>query len=331
MGRVAIRILLVDDFASWRRRACSLLATIPGWRVVGEASDGLEAIWKAERLKLDIILLDISLPKMNGIEAARHIRKVAPASKVIFVSQTLDRDVVREALRIGSGYVAKQDAGSELVAAIQAVAKGSHFVSVSARGLVHFDPEKKTESAELAKTSNAYFHEVQFYADDGCFLDGLAQFIGAALRGGNAAITVLSESHHNVLLSKLQAEHLDIAAAIDEGRYVFAKPADTLAKFMVGDVVDEARFTEIFVDFIASAAMAVKVEHPRVAVCGQIAPFLWAQGKVEEAIRIERLSDELVRKHNVDLLCGYPASSFRPEDKGVLDKICGEHSFVHFR
>jgi DNA-binding NarL/FixJ family response regulator len=321
---------LVDDFAPWRRVASSVLARTSDWRIVGEACDGLEAIWKAERVKADIILLDISLPKLDGIETARQIRKIAPASKILFVSQSLDADVIREALRVGGdGYVAKQDAGSELVAAIQAVAKGSRFVSVSVRGLVSAEPEK-SETADLAQTSRPHFHEVQFYADDGYFLDSVAQFIGTALKAGNAAIVVLSEPHHNVLLSKLRADRLDIAAAISEGRYLFTETADTLANFMVGGVVDAGRFEEVFVELIASAAMAVKVGHPRVAACGQVAPFLLTQGNAEEAIRVEHLSDEIIRKHQVDLFCGYPANRFRPEDKGTLDRICGEHSFVHF-
>ena len=72
------RILVVDDHERFRRFVCSKLETIPGLRVTGEASDGLEAVLKAEELHLDLIMLDIGLPRLNGIEAARRIRKIAP-------------------------------------------------------------------------------------------------------------------------------------------------------------------------------------------------------------------------------------------------------------
>jgi DNA-binding NarL/FixJ family response regulator len=99
-------------------------------QVVGVASDGLEAVLKAEKLQPDLILLDIGLPKLDGIEAARHIRKIAPGSKIIFLTQEIDRDVARTALdAVGHGYVVKSDADGELFAAVEAVILGKKFVS----------------------------------------------------------------------------------------------------------------------------------------------------------------------------------------------------------
>ncbi|HXQ39599.1 MAG TPA: response regulator transcription factor, partial [Anaerolineales bacterium] len=96
---------------------------------VGVASDGLQAIQKAEELQPDVILLDVGLPKLNGIEAARRIRKVAPNSKILFLSQEIDVDVARVALGDGHGYVVKSDANNELFAAVDAVMQGKKFVS----------------------------------------------------------------------------------------------------------------------------------------------------------------------------------------------------------
>ena len=81
-----VRILVVDDFEPWRRIISTIAQIQPGWQVICEASDGLEAVQKAEELMPDLILLDISLPKLSGIEAAKQIRKVAPNSKILFVS-----------------------------------------------------------------------------------------------------------------------------------------------------------------------------------------------------------------------------------------------------
>jgi DNA-binding NarL/FixJ family response regulator len=107
----------------------------PRLRIVGEASDGLEAVQKAQELQPDLILLDIGLPMLNGIEAARRIRELSPKSKILYVSEDRSLDFVEEALRTGAaGYVVKSDAGSELLSAVDAVLLGKRFVSASLAG-----------------------------------------------------------------------------------------------------------------------------------------------------------------------------------------------------
>jgi DNA-binding NarL/FixJ family response regulator len=126
----SVRILLGEDFEPWCRFVVSLLQEKPEWRIVGETSDGLEAVQKAKELRPDLILLDIGLPKLNGIEAARQIRKLTPESRIIFVSQESSADVVAEALSFGpQGYVLKIKAGDDLLIAMEAVLEGKQFVS----------------------------------------------------------------------------------------------------------------------------------------------------------------------------------------------------------
>jgi DNA-binding NarL/FixJ family response regulator len=125
-----IRILVVDDFAPWRNFVSFMLVMKPEFEVVGEASDGGKAVEKAVELKPDLILLDISMPVLNGIEAARQIRKLVPESKIIFLSQESSSEVIEEAMNLGaSGYVIKSMAGNELLAAVEAVLLGETFVS----------------------------------------------------------------------------------------------------------------------------------------------------------------------------------------------------------
>jgi DNA-binding NarL/FixJ family response regulator len=126
----SVRVLVVEDFVPYRQFICSTLGTKLELQVVGEVSDGLEAVQKAEELKPDLILLDIGLPSLSGIEAARQIRELSPASKIIFVSQESSADVVQEALSLGAwGYVVKTRAGHELLAAVESVLLGKPFVS----------------------------------------------------------------------------------------------------------------------------------------------------------------------------------------------------------
>src|SRR5580658_4522405 len=117
-----LRILLVEDFEPFRQFIRSQLQLRLDLEVIAEASDGLEAVHVAEQLQPDLILLDIGLPKLNGIEVARRIRKLCPESKIVFLSQESSADVIEEALNSGgTGYVVKTNAGSELLAAIEAM------------------------------------------------------------------------------------------------------------------------------------------------------------------------------------------------------------------
>lgn len=124
------RILVVEDFESFRCFVCSTLAKTQGFAVIGEASDGFEAVQKAQELKPDVILLDIGLPKLNGIEVARLTRESTPTSKIVFLSQDNSPLTVQAALGVGAcGFVAKLDAGSELLPAVMAVLAGDQFLS----------------------------------------------------------------------------------------------------------------------------------------------------------------------------------------------------------
>jgi DNA-binding NarL/FixJ family response regulator len=126
----SIRVLVVEDYEPFLRLICSTLAIRENTEVVCAVSDGLAAVQKAEELKPDLILLDLGLPKLNGIEAARQIRKLVPQSKIIFVSVESSPDVVQEALSSGAlGYVAKRRLGSDLLVAVETVLEGKQFVS----------------------------------------------------------------------------------------------------------------------------------------------------------------------------------------------------------
>jgi DNA-binding NarL/FixJ family response regulator len=128
--RRTVRIILVDDFEPWRRFVASLLQEKPDWQVICEASDGWEAVQRAEEFQPDLILLDLGLPKLNGIEAATSIRKVAPESKILFLSENRDSEIAAAALVAGGhGYVVKSDGANELLLAIAAVLHGKRFVS----------------------------------------------------------------------------------------------------------------------------------------------------------------------------------------------------------
>jgi len=146
---VSLRVLVVDDFEPFRHFVCSTLQKTPGLLVVGEASNGLEAVQMAERLRPNIIVLDIGLPILDGIEAARRIRAVSPLSRVLFVSQESSIDIVQEAVRLGSGYVIKTHAGIELLAAIEALRLGERFIGNGLPGFSFIDSANSQRPDQL--------------------------------------------------------------------------------------------------------------------------------------------------------------------------------------
>lgn len=126
----SIRILAVDDYKDWRDYVRLLLQARPEWQIVSEVADGPEAVQKAEELQPDVVLLDIGLPTLNGIEAAQLIRKLSPNTKIVFVSMDTSLDVRQVALSTGAeGYVYKMRAQSDLLPAIDAVLRGSRWSS----------------------------------------------------------------------------------------------------------------------------------------------------------------------------------------------------------
>lgn len=122
-----LRILVVDDFAEWRVRVRSMLQARPEWQVIGEACDGLEAVQQTTELRPDVVLLDIGMPFLNGIDAAKRIRRDSPSSRIIFVTQEDDAEIRTEALATGAkGYLLKANAMNELLSAVEASSPNAH-------------------------------------------------------------------------------------------------------------------------------------------------------------------------------------------------------------
>jgi DNA-binding NarL/FixJ family response regulator len=131
---MTIRILLVDDHPVVRQGLKTLLEGRSGWEVVGEASDGAEAIEKAKDLQPDVTVLDVTMPRMNGLEACRLLRRQAPQLEILFVTQHDSPQMMREALEAGArGYVVKSNAARDLLAAVEAVSQHRVFTALNGR------------------------------------------------------------------------------------------------------------------------------------------------------------------------------------------------------
>lgn len=313
----SIRVLVADDHKDWRRRICLLLAERPELQVVCEVADGPQVVQKAEELQPDLILLDIGLPTLNGIEAARQVRRLSPDSKIIFLSQENSLDVVQGALSTGAlCYVYKADAGSDLLLAVDSVLCGRCFLS---RSVKHYNDDE---------ASQHHRHELLLYSHDWFLVEGFSSFIARALKDNNPAILLATPPHREGVARRLESAGIDVALAVHQGAYVPLDAEKMLASFMVDGSPDSVRLAEVAGGLITSAAKAAKKEHPTVAACGECAPRLWSEGNAGAALRLEQLWNRLARAHPLDILCGYASNSFDGRDHRVFRNICAEHSVV---
>ena len=334
------KILVVEDFDRFRQFVVLSLRQKAEFQLIYEASDGLEAVERAEELKPDLILLDIGLPRVNGIEAARRIRKVSPNSKILFVSQESSADVVQEAFHLGAqGYLLKADA-RELLPAVDAVLKGRQYRSRRVRPHVISETHDEYAAGSLRsqehppllpqKRNIVRVHKVAFHPDDASLVDDFTRFVEVALEMENPVIVIATESHRINLRQRLQARGRDMATAIQERIYISLDADDMLSEVMVNDWPDSTRFLKVASDLIMEAAKAAKGKHFRVAACGEWGPSLIGQGKPEAAIQLEHLWDKIARSHYIDILCGYLLRDFQTEESSpIFERICVAHSAAY--
>jgi PAS domain S-box-containing protein len=172
-------------------------------------------------------------------------------------------------------------------------------------------------------------HSVQFYADDDFLLDGLSRFIGAALLAGDSTLIIATKSHREGLAERLADRGLDLGPAITQGRYLSLDAAETLSQFMVNGRPDQNRFSRVVGKVIKQLGTAALADPPRVAAFGEMVALLWAEGKWEAAVQLEKLWNELAQKHSFHLHCAYPMQFFSQEkDAALLETLCSQHSHV---
>jgi PAS domain S-box-containing protein len=170
-------------------------------------------------------------------------------------------------------------------------------------------------------------HAVRFYEEDGSLLDGVAQFMGSGLEAGGAGVVIATAEHVERTAERLGRRGIDLGALRDEGRYVALDARETMDRFLVGDLPDPRRFEEVVGGVLLRASSGAT--RSRVWAFGEMVALLWAEGKQEAALRLERLWNDLATRHSFSLLCAYPMSAFRGDADGrAFRDMCGEHRRV---
>jgi len=265
-----IRILVVDDFEPWHRFVSTLLQNEPSLKIVGQAFDGSEAIQKTRALEPDLILLDIGLPRLNGLEAARQMREHSPNATILFCSEHRSPEIVEAALETGAlGYIGKRDAASELLPAVETVLRGKVFISSS---LIGADPEsehqagcEKVASRFPIQSIESSRHKLTLCPDDSAFVDDFAHSIETALENGNAVLVVTTESHRADLQHKLRANGVDVDTVAERNLYISIDVPDSLWA-AVDTSTDEDGFPNGVRHAIVEVLRAAKERHLHLAV-----------------------------------------------------------------
>lgn len=193
-----VRILVADDHEVVRRGVCSLLESQSGWAVVGEAVTGRDAVKKAEKLRPDVVVLDISMPELNGLEATRQILKAVPQCEVLILTIHDSEQVARQVLSAGArGYVLKSDAARNLVAAIDTLRQHRPFFTTAVSEMVFRDFLKSNRSEDLSAPDRLTQREreiVQLLAE-GKSNKEVASILGISVK--------TAETHRRNVLGKL--------------------------------------------------------------------------------------------------------------------------------
>jgi len=323
---MSYRVLVVDDFEPWRRHVASTLGESSRWQIVGEAADGPDAIEKAAKLRPDLILLDVGLPTVNGIEAARRILAQDSNLKILFVSEHQAWEIAEAALCTGArGYICKSDSGRELSPAMDAIVEGGRFVAARFGGRVS---ERTIRHTAL----HSRRHEAVFYSDDELLTDEWTSVAADALNAGATFILVALEARRNSLRAKLDALGVNVASAVSDGRYVSLSVAEVTSKWMIDGRLDQTRFWAAVTPVMLAAARASTAAQPQVVACGECAPSLCANGDAEAAIRLEQLWDEVAETYHLDVFCGYSSDGCRCDDpEDVRARLRETHTATYAR
>lgn len=191
-----LRVLLADDHELVRRGIRGLLASKHRWRVVAEAGDGVSAVGMAAKLKPEIVILDVDMPGLNGLEAAPRIRKVAPNAKIIILTLHESAEMVRRALEVGAhGFVLKSDLADRLVTALLEVSRGKPFLTDKVSDIVMRDILATAEASDSKKTPTARETEVIRLLADGRANKEVAAALGISVR--------TAEAHRANIMKKL--------------------------------------------------------------------------------------------------------------------------------
>ena len=304
--------LVADDHPELLRGVCGLLAS--RFDVVATARDGLEAIDLAQRLAPDVILLDIVMPGLDGLQVAARLQELDLPSRVVVMTSHAYDDYVEQAFQAGVwGFVRKMRLATDLVRALDHVHDGRLFLP----------------SLGTLPTVAGSAHAVQFHSYDGHFIQGVSDLANRALQRGHVVAVVATPAVRVGVAERLQQYGWHAGELGEYGRYHAMDAAASLAGVMRDGHPDPQRLSEGVAALERMRVEAADTLDPRLTLIGEIAVPLLLDGHVQDALEIERVWNGLTRALPWLGVCCYPMASFDDlKAPRPFHDVCAEHGFV---
>jgi len=299
---------VADDDAAIRNAVSRILAA--DFEVVATVSNGRQALDAVDTLDPDAVVLDVSMPGLNGFQTAEELQRTGSRTKIVFLTMHQDDELVAKAIRCGAtGYVFKMLGSSNLTEALHDTLTGRlHLPSL----------------APLVMT-NSDAHAVQFRGSDHSWLDGVASVLSTALRRGDLVANILIGSNRDALAVRMHEKGWNVADLRAQGRYLNFEAEETATQVMGGLTPDIAAIAEL-VASLDRARVASDASH--LTIVGEGVNVLCRRGNPEAALALERLWDELTRPLPILTICSYQKGFDHVWTSGFASAVCAHHSVI---
>jgi CheY-like chemotaxis protein len=309
-------VLVADDHPQVLEAVSTLLA--PDFRLVDATTDGQRALESSHRLDPDVVVLDITMPGLNGFQVARELKRTGARAKIVFLSMHAADDYVATAIAAGArGYVLKTRMQPDLKNALHHVLAGRLFM-----------PSLAALSAAAGGGSG---HAVYFYEDDVSFLDEASGFVGTTLRRGEPVVIAATEATRNGILPRLETQGLDLSGAPGQGWCQVVDSAAVVSQCMPHGWPDAGRVGELIDGFERSRLATAWGPSPRVTVLSAMNVQLRKNDRSEAAVAFDYLWATLTNTLPFFTVCAYPID--RVASEGFPDlcaRLCAQHGMVSY-
>jgi CheY-like chemotaxis protein len=320
----SVEVLIVDDQARFRRMVRSLIESQPEYRVCGEAGDGIEAVEKVHQLHPDLVLMDINMPRMNGLEATRIIRRESPDCNVIIVTQN-DAMVAREQARIvdANGFVTKSDLIRDLLPEMgRVVMENNGSLDETRNAAANGEPW-----CGLLTGAAPRDHIVQLYQDQQFLNRAVCRFAAAAIANGEGVILVPTIAHWDAFRPRLESEGVDVQAAEKRGQLTIVDADNLLPTFMRDGMPDSPVFMGLAANVVSQARGEGR--YPKVRWWGEMVNILWERGDVAASMNLEDLFDQLAHEQDISIFCSFSMDNFNGDVHArMLPRLSENHSHL---